>query len=151
MSWDIYMLDSEREFVPVAPFMGGGTVMANPETMEEVPQVRAELNVTYNYSSLFDLAARAALYELGRGGYFVPSQERVMLEAWHEDGFRSLGGQPGWKVAGGLRLMIEQLDPGGRSRPGDDYWAATPANATVALRTILAWCEQAPHGTLHAH
>lgn len=151
MSWDVRMWNADGDLVEVVPFVGGGTVVANPETMEEIPQVQAELNVTYNYSPLFDLAAKAALYELGRGGYLVPSLERVMLEAWYEDGFRSLSKHYGWQAIGGLELMLKELDPHNRRGPSDDYWAPTPGNAVAALRTILAWCEQHPDGKLDAH
>lgn len=156
MSWDISMYDHDGELAPVTPFMGGGTVMANPDTMEEIPQVQAEFNVTYNYSLLFDLAAKAALYELGRDGYLIPSLARAMLERWYQDGFRSLDDHCGWQVTDGLHLLIDQLDPGARrggrrSWKHEDYWAPTPGNAVAALRTILAWCEQHPGGKLTAH
>jgi len=152
MSWDIYLDDEDGQPVQVRPFVGGGTIMVNPETMEEIPQVKAELNVTYNYSSVFQLAAAAALYELGRGGVYAPSPERTMLEAWYEDGIRSLDNARASDVTEGLRLMLRQLDPRGRG-PNDayDYWAPTPLNAAQPLRTLLEWCEQEPDATFTVH
>lgn len=160
MSWDVYLNDDDGKRCQVAPFMGGGTVRANPETMEEIPQVEAELNVTYNYSQLFDLAASTSLYELHlkRSDASLKDHGRsefeaiAMLTAWYQDGFRSLDSRRASGCRSGLGLMVAQLDPRGLGpNKGDDYWAPTPTNAAAALRTLLGWCHDAPDGTFTVH
>lgn len=151
MSWWVYLNDDDGEMCKVRPFMGGGTVLADPRTMEEIPQVEAQLNVTSNYSLLFDLAAKGALYELGRA-HGTTHEAIPMLVAWYEDGFHSLNSRRASEVRAGLELMVAELDPRGIGVRDDmDYWTPTPKNAAAALRTLVGWCYDAPDGTFDAH
>ena len=82
---------------------------------------RAELNVTYNYASLF----RSALRD-----YALGSDVLVRL----------LNGRAARDTVEMLERAVEQL---GTDR-AEDYWAATRGNAGAALAILLCWARQHP-------
>jgi hypothetical protein len=157
VSYEVYLRDEDGKNVMVRPFMGGGTVLANPDTMEEVPQVEAWLNVTYNYSSLLNLAAKAALYDLTTAEVplrvSAPNEFRTttVLLGIREEGLRYLDGRTAMYVKDGLELMLAELDPRGVMRQHEDYWATTPGNVAAMLRTLVSWCAEAPAGEFVVH
>ena len=78
----------------------------------------AWLNVTWNYSKFF-------------------------YDAFGEKGIRALYG----KTAKEASLMIcEAIVKIGPPVPSEDYWAATPGNASMALYNLLTLCAMAPEG-----
>lgn len=141
MSYDISLIVDGR-LASVRPFVGGGIIEVNPTTMEERPQVEADLNITYNYGLLFRLAAKAALYDHDVSGCLDRAHVRETLNAIRAYGLHGLSGVKAMQAVEALELMIANLDP----QTYEDYWAPTPGNAAVPLRTLASWCGDAPDG-----
>lgn len=148
MSYDVYLHDDNGAPCKVRPFLGGGTIEVNPDTMEEVPQVEARLNVTYNYSRVYGLAIKAALWDLHQSNLGLPSL-RNTLRSMGEDGLRHLDGRTALIVRDALEAVLAQLT---NNRPYEnDYWAPTLGNAAVPLRVLASWCHEHPSGTFRVH
>ncbi len=111
MSFDVY-LESDGCSVEVERFSEGGTYALGGS-------VRAELNITYNYSSSY--------YEIFPSGGC---------------GLRWLDGKTGAQSLECLRLGVLLL---GTDKFEADYWAPTPGNAGYPLSILLAWAEQYPN------
>ena len=152
MSYDIYLKGEGGEKVQVRPFLGGGTIQVNPETMEEVPQVEAYLNVTWNYGHVYDLAIKGAkldlLTDVAQVKQSREHQTIALIDVMVRDGLvRAIDGKRARDVQDALELVLANL---GNTRPYEDYWAPTLGNAAVPLRTLVSWCYEAPDATFAA-
>ncbi len=78
----------------------------------------ADLNITYNY-----------------GGHFREHLDKV-------EGIKWLDGKQAKDTVDALKAAVAALGTEG----GEDYWAATPGNAGIALARLLSWAEQHPNG-----
>lgn len=153
MSYDIYLLGKDGNPVSVHPFTGGGIIEINPDTMEEIPRARAQLNVTYNYSRVYDLAVKAAIYEIDRISQEDDTTNPSLLAfaKSHLEGMRENGlmhyitGRTAQEVRGALGMVFAQIFT---DHPYEqDYWAPTLGNAAVPLDVITSWCVEHPDGT----
>lgn len=109
MSYDIDLVDEEGEVCKVERHKEGGTYVAGGT--EE-----AHLNVTYNYSELFQK-------ELDEG-----------------DGIRWLYGKSGRDCTDRLESAVKALG----TKCSDNYWEAVPGNAGYALSILLKWAKEHP-------
>ena len=120
MSWWIYLKALDGKTLMVEPFQGGGTYILYDEPPEEV---KAEFNITFNYSKWF----------------------RQYLD--HKEGLEWLYGKKAIDTIPRLMSAIEWLG----TNQSDDYWEATSGNAGFALQTLLRIAEQQPKGIWELH
>lgn len=111
MSWWVYLVKPEGHVARVPTHAEGGTFPGGG-----IP--KAELNVTYNYSSQFK-------------------------EALHEDSLWWLDGKQASEVVADLKDAVDELG----TDQHDDYWKDTPGNAGHALSTLAEWAEHHPDAT----
>ena len=115
MSWWVYLKEGD-EPVSVSRHSEGGTQVMDGNDV-------AELNVTYNYSGLFQAAFD--------GIHFV----------------EALDGKRAQEVVPLLERAVERLG----DKPDGDYWAKTEGNAGHALSVLLGWARQHPQAVFTAH
>ncbi len=106
MSYWVYLKDDNGS-VDVEQFTDGGTYAVGGETV-------AELNVTYNYNSVYGLL-----------GFNL----------------RELNGKTAAETESTLDMLVKKL---GTANDSKDYWAPTPGNAGKALNRLLEWARQHP-------
>jgi len=108
MSWDVD-LEKNGKSVDVARHTEGGTYVLGGS-------IRAELNISYNYSPFY------------------------YKHLDNEDGLRWLHGKKAVECISRLKSAILKL---GITRDSD-YWKATHGNAGAALNLLLKWAESNP-------
>lgn len=108
MSYDLGLYINEKA-VEVEPFEEGGTYVLGGND-------RAELNVTYNYSSWY--------YK-----YLSPKK-----------GIRWLYGKQAKNCIKRLEEAVKKLG----TKRSDNYWKVTKGNAGYALNILLHWAKQYP-------
>lgn len=133
MSYDVRLVDPETKEVLVSKTHrqeGGTQVMGGTS--------ECDLNITYNYGSLYHLAL---LPEKATD----PALEEEGLIYW-------LAGRQGKDTEAMLRLAHERLgsptrpDYGRSHGPSCDYWTPTPENAGWALVPLIEWASEHPEG-----
>ena len=119
MSWWIYLEDESKNLVDVPDFIAGGIVQARLTSigLAPVPNSKAELNVTYDYSR-----------------YFYQYLDPV-------DGLRWLDGKRAVDTITQLTSAYRYLPD---ERDGD-YWASTPGNAGNVLAVLLECAKLYPN------
>lgn len=117
MSWDVRLRDPvDQRNYQVPHHEGGGTTI-------RVGYRESWLNVTYNYASIYRLAAKAS--------------------GWEYPGMREwLQGRTAAETLPQMTALAELLS----GPPDKDYWAPTPGNAGTALRVLLEWARAHPEG-----
>jgi len=118
MSWWATLANGNRA-VLVDSHAEGGTYVLGGTT-------EAELNITYNYSSMF----RAAGIRLREGDEGHQANDRLFY----------LHGKTGQESIEPLSRAVEKL---GTNRH-NDYWKDTAGNAGYALSILLNWAKQHP-------
>ena len=117
MSWWVYLKEGD-EPVSVARHSEGGTRTLYVNDV-------AELNVTYNYSGIFQAAFDGIHY------------------------VETLDGKQAQEVIPLLERAVQRL--GDKPEPNKDYWAKTEGNAGHALAVLLGWARQHPQAVFTVH
>ena len=143
-----------------------GETLPAPEAHQEGGTIQVggcdvcELNVTYNYSSLFQLAAGYLAYiaetSQDPNAAYPPITE---LDSIARNGlwrWLRLNAEEGatlplaCDVAPVLEALADVLQHPQRASAArqHDYWAPTPDNAAVPLRLLARWCRIHPQGRI---
>lgn len=124
MSWWVYLVDEHEQPVEVERFEAGGTYALGGTD-------RAELNITYNYGSLYREAWPEEL-EDGKGALEQMLSGRTAAET-----FPLIGATIDklTDMAGGLAAVVAERS---------SYWDATPRNAALPLLMLSRWAKQYP-------
>lgn len=130
MSWWVYLKDEHGNTLEVAGHQEGGiqNAMVVGEfsgnfSLIPINTSKAEMSVTYNYSSLYDC--------------FLDDTR----------GFVKLHAMTGADSIPLLKKALKNLP----DEPCDNYWSATPGNAGHILAVMLGWAEQHPEGIWRIH
>ena len=108
MSWDVKLISETGRIVEVKRHFEGGTYVIEGTSV-------AELNITYNYSTLF-------------------------REYLHPDGLKWIHGKKAREV---LPAFINSVDQLGNIKD-EDYWKDTKGNAGFALSILARWAKANP-------